>query len=247
MAYEGHAAARKLRGINALRCSGCQYAHLVQVEACVMRRSGRILLAAAAAIAILVGAVFLFYAKELDELRDAVSRGSQVAHTEAGPIEYAETGAGMPLLSIHGAGGGYDQGLANAADLVEDGFRIIAPSRFGYLRSPVPQDASSAAQADAHAALLAKLNLPKVVVLGISAGARSAVELALRHPEKVTALILIVPALYAPDSRVSIEDSPGSRFAFWVVSSGGDFIWWAAEKTAPSILIRFLGVRASGD
>jgi hypothetical protein len=34
------------------------------------------------------------------------------------------------------AGGGYDQGLANVADLVGDDFRVIAPSRFGYLGTP---------------------------------------------------------------------------------------------------------------
>jgi hypothetical protein len=62
----------------------------------------------------------------------------------------AEKGSGIPLLSIHGAGGGYDQGLANAAGFVGAGFRIIAPSRFGYLGTPVPPDISPAAQADAH-------------------------------------------------------------------------------------------------
>lgn len=37
---------------------------------------------------------------------------------------YADNGAGIPLLSIYGAGGGFDQGLANAAGLVGEGFRI---------------------------------------------------------------------------------------------------------------------------
>jgi pimeloyl-ACP methyl ester carboxylesterase len=125
----------------------------------------------------------------------------------AWPIEYGEQGVGIPLLSIHGAGGGFDQGLANAAELAGDGFRIIAPSRFGYLRTPVPQDVSPAAQADAHSALLSRLNIPKAIVVGVSAGARSAVELALRHPEKVSALVLTVPGLYSPDDPVSIEPS----------------------------------------
>ena len=123
------------------------------------------------------------------------------------------------------------------------GYRTIAPSRFGDPRTPVPQNASPAAQADAHAALLSKLNIPRAIVLGVSAGARSAVELALRHSDKVAGLVLLVPALYSPTSPVSIEGSRGSKFAFWLVSVGGDFVWWAAEKLAPSMLIRFLGVR----
>ena len=163
-------------------------------------------------------------------------------NTTAGPIEYAETGAGKPLLSIHGAGGGHDQGLSNAADLVGNGFRVIAPSRFGYLGTPIPADASPAAQADAHAALLAELSVDKVIVVGISAGARSAIDLALRHPDMVVALILMVPAAYAPASPVAIERHLGNQFAFWLVNAGADFAWWATEKIAPSVLIRFIGV-----
>jgi pimeloyl-ACP methyl ester carboxylesterase len=208
-----------------------------------MRRTGGFLLATSVAVAGTAGVAFLLYKNELGRVRDAASRGSLVANLDVGLIEYTEKGAGISLLSIHGAGGGFDQGLANAAELVGEGFRIVAPSRFGYLRTPVPQDTSPAAQADAHAALLSKLNVPKAVVVGVSAGARSAVELALRHPDRVPVLILVVPGLYSPTSPVSIEASRGSRFAFWVVNVGGDFAWWATEKIAPSMLIRFLGVR----
>lgn len=174
---------------------------------------------------------------------DAVRRGSQVIDTEAGPIEYAEKGVGAVVLSIHGAGGGFDQGLALASESVGSGFRIIAPSRFGYLRTPVPKDASPRAQATAHAALLAKLNVSKAIVLGVSAGARSAIEFALRYPDAVACLILVVPGTYWPSRPVAFEGNRGSRFVFWIVNAGGNFLWWAAEKLAPAILIRFLGVR----
>ncbi|TIO73928.1 MAG: alpha/beta hydrolase [Mesorhizobium sp.] len=208
-----------------------------------MSRIGGFLLVMLVAMATTTGLAFLLYRNELGRLRDAVSQGSLVANLDIGPIEYADSGAGSPLLSIHGAGGGFDQGLALAADLAGGGFRVIAPSRFGYLRTPVPRDPSPAAQGDAHAALLSRLNVPKAVVVGVSAGARSAVELTLRHPDKVAALILIVPALYSPTSPVSIDVGRGNKFAFWAVNAGGDFAWWAAETITPSILIRFLGVR----
>jgi len=187
--------------------------------------------------------IFLSYNHELSRARTKAWRGGRIANTTAGPIEYAEKGAGIPLLSIHGAGGGYDQGLANVADLVGDGVRVIAPSRFGYLGTPIPADASAAAQADAHAALLADLNVNKAIVIGISAGARSAVWLALRHPDKVAALILIVPGTYAPASPVAIEASRTSALLLWLVNTGADFAWWITEKIAPSILVRFMGVR----
>ncbi|MDG4906060.1 alpha/beta hydrolase [Mesorhizobium sp. WSM4898] len=208
-----------------------------------MSRNVRFLLVMLIAMATASGLAFLLYRNELGRLRDAVGRGSRVANLDIGPIEYADNGAGIPLLSIHGAGGGFDQGLALAADLVGEGFRVVAPSRFGYLRTPVPQDRSAAAQGDAHGALLSELNIPKAVVVGVSAGARSAVELTLRHSDRVAALILVVPALYSPTSPVSIDVGRGNKFAFWAVNAGGDFAWWAAETIAPSILIRFVGVR----
>jgi len=207
-----------------------------------MKRIGRLLLVASGAAA--AAATALRYRSDLADARLAAGRGSLIVDTDVGLIEYAERGTGVPLLSIHGAGGGFDQGLANATEFADEGFfRIIAPSRFGYLRTPVPPDASSAAQADAHAALLSKLNVAKAIVLGVSAGARSAVELAVRRPDLIAALILIVPGLYSPTSPVSVDSSRGSKFAFWAVSVGGNFAWRAAEMIAPSILVRFVGVR----
>ncbi|WP_369983768.1 alpha/beta fold hydrolase [Sinorhizobium fredii] len=207
-----------------------------------MGRIGWVLSAVSIAVVVAGGLVFLSYSNDIDRARFAVASGARVANTAAGPIEYAERGEGTPLLSIHGAGGGWDQGLTNVADLVGNGFRVIAPSRFGYLGTPIPSDASPAAQADAHRALLSELQIDKAVVVGVSAGARSAIELALRHPDRVSALILIVPGTYAPESPVMVEGSRGSAFVFWLVNTGADFAWWATEKLAPSILIRFLGV-----
>src|SRR5689334_11595528 len=72
------------------------------------------------------------YRRDMRAIRSANESGGTIAATKAGPIEYAEQGEGEPLLVVHGAGGGYDQGLLLARDL-GDGFRVIAPSRFGYL------------------------------------------------------------------------------------------------------------------
>jgi 2-hydroxy-6-oxonona-2,4-dienedioate hydrolase len=132
-----------------------------------MSGTGLLLLATVIIVVGAAGVALLRYKNEIDRAHEVARRGSLVINTDAGLIEYADKGAGIPLLSIHGAGGGFDQGLTNAAELLGEGFRIIAPSRFGYLRTPVPRDTSAAAQADAHAALLSKLNLPKVIVVGV--------------------------------------------------------------------------------
>ena len=78
------------------------------------------------------------------------AQGSILIETRCGPIEYQEAGTGTPLLMVHGSGGGHDQGMAFAGKLAQRGIRVIAISRFGYLRTPMPVDASPSAQAPFH-------------------------------------------------------------------------------------------------
>src|ERR671912_945162 len=144
------------------------------------------------------------YLAYLADMRDARARllaGSRVVSTARGPIEVAVVGAGPPVLVVHGTGGGFDQGMNIARGFMGEWgeeFRRIAISRFGYLRTPMPPDPSSAAQADALAAVLDTLEVPRAAVIGVSAGAHPTAQFALCYPEKVEALVLAVPALYAP-------------------------------------------------
>src|SRR6185503_12072375 len=95
-------------------------------------------------------------------------------------------------------------------------FRVIAMSRFGYLRTPLPADASPAAQADAHACLLDALKISRAAVIGASAGAPSSMQFALRHPDRCSALVLLVPAAYVPraDSAPSMKTPAWTKFLF---------------------------------
>lgn len=198
----------------------------------------RILSTAAAAAG---ATAYLRYRREIAELRDQLEAGSEIAETSAGPIEFAEKGEGQPLLLIHGAGGGYDQGLMIGRDFAE-GFRVIAPSRFGYLRTPVPDDTSPAAQADAHAALLDKLGVKKCVVAGVSAGGPSAIEFALRCPDRTQALLLIVPRTYDPTQTIGADKGFDSQMILRLVEASADFLFWVGMKFARPAVVRFLGV-----
>jgi len=182
------------------------------------------------------------YASEIEAIKRDVRAGGKMAGTRVGPIECAESGDGQPVLIIHGAGGGYDQGLLVGRAFLGDGFRLIAPSRFGYLATPMPRDPSPAAQADAHAALLDHLAVRRAIVVGVSAGAPSAVELALRHADRVAALILVVPMAYAPGREPALESSLTSRFVLQIVLHGADFAFWALCRWFRSGAVRFLGV-----
>ena len=175
------------------------------------------------------------YRRDIRRERERIESGSAVADTAAGPIEYAISGEGPPVLVVHGAGGGFDQGLEIAGPIAQSGFRVVAMSRFGYLRTPVPADASAAAQADAHAALLDALGIAKTAVVGASAGAPSAIQLALRHPDRVTALALLVPAVYP--ARAAARLSASAALALNAILQC-DFLFWAGWRLAPRTMTR---------
>lgn len=198
----------------------------------------RIVAAAASAASLLAYAAFR---RDISARRAAIARDRRVAETTAGPIEYAETGEGAPTLVVHGAGGGFDQGLLIAEDLGTD-HRVIAPSRFGYLGTPAPADFSPAAQADAHAALLGHLGITRAIVVAASAGAPSAIELALRHPECVSALILLVPRTYHPSQSVGVDQSVPSQTVLRLIEASADFLFWIAVRTSRASVVRFFGV-----
>lgn len=138
---------------------------------------------------------FIAYSMWISGLTSTLNKGSQIARTPLGDIEYAVLGEGEPKLVIHGMPGGYDQGLVLHRSFPEhfDGVQTIAISRPGYLRTPVASGETPEEQADLYAALLDELKIGRVIVEGASGGAPSAVQFALRHPERTKALILIAP------------------------------------------------------
>lgn len=183
--------------------------------------------------------VYFRYRRDLSAAKARISSGSKLISTPYGLIEYAEAGAGVPVLVIHGAGGGFDQGVEIARPLIENGFKVIAPSRFGYLRTPLRRDASPMAQADAHAALLDALELDKVAVIGISAGAPSATQLCLRHPDRCTALVLGVPLLYSPRPAATPGKKPSAAREFLLNTAiSSDFVFWMLSKLAPGAMFK---------
>lgn len=189
-----------------------------------------------------LGSAYWQFRQDLRAREHALSLAARTAYTSMGHIEYGREGTGQPALVIHGAGGGFDQGLSVGQELMGPDYDIIAPSRFGFLGTLIPDDASVEAQADAHAALLDTLEIKKAVITGISAGAPSAIAFALRHPKRVTALILIVPRAFDPENQVGPTDTIGNKSLLKMMQGSADFLFWSATRTARSRLIRFVGV-----
>lgn len=181
------------------------------------------------------------YRRDLAFARAATLDRSEVVDSPWGPIEYADAGSGPPVLFIHGSGGGFDQGLAFSAPLAGHGFRIIAPSRFGYLRSAMPDAATPEMQADALAWLMRRLDIEQAIIFGGSAGALSATQLALRHPERCRGLVLGVPALYAPDRLPGANAAPDPNTQRAINAAlGSDLLFWAGVRAAPDFMTRMV-------
>jgi 2-hydroxy-6-oxonona-2,4-dienedioate hydrolase len=191
---------------------------------------------ALAAAAVFVG---LRYRADIALAAERAGQGSEVLATRCGPIEVQQAGTGMPLLMVHGSGGGHDQGMAWARPLVQQGVRVIAMSRFGYLRTPRPADAGPEAQADAHICLLGALGIEQAAVMGVSAGGPSALQAAIRHPRRIHALVLVVPIAWKPgtvaDSAPPVSDA---KDAWLLRLLGSDFLFWAGLHAARDSLIR---------
>lgn len=162
--------------------------------------------------------------------------GSQVIETDCGAIEYASFGEGYPVLVIHGIFGGFDQGRVLARGQIGEEFHSIVPSRFGYLRTPLPNDASPATQADAYACLLDTLGIKQAAIMGTSAGGTSVIQFALRHPDHCSALVLL--SSNAPgEIETALPPEPLAKVVF-----KSDFIFWLLTTYFRSNLKSIMGV-----
>jgi pimeloyl-ACP methyl ester carboxylesterase len=197
------------------------------------------LVTGALAVTVVVVAMLL-YARFRRDIRTAQERlqsgGSQVIETNCGRIEYAAFGESYPVLVVHGIFGGFDQGLVVAHGNVGEEFRSIVPSRFGYLRTPLPDSASPALQADAYKCLLDALGIQQAAVFGTSAGGTSAIQFASRHPDRCSALVLL--SSNAPgETEAALPPEPVAKVLF-----KSDFIFWLVTTYFGSSMRLTMGV-----
>jgi 2-hydroxy-6-oxonona-2,4-dienedioate hydrolase len=180
------------------------------------------------------GLVYRQYQADLSQAYQRIARGGKMIQTACGPIQYTEFGEGAPMLIVHGAGGGYDQG-EYFAKLIDGNYRWIAPSRFGFLGTPVPDGANSSQQADAYACLLDALGIDRVGVVGVSMGGPSSLLFALRYPQRTNSLVMISAASHAIPPRPAILATVFNVFL-------NDFVFWSMVRLSPEGLLVALGV-----
>jgi 2-hydroxy-6-oxonona-2,4-dienedioate hydrolase len=178
------------------------------------------------------------YKQENLDARSRLQSGSQLYTTSAGVVEAALIGHGSTVLISHGSGAGYDMGLW-LAQLIGGQFQYVAPSRFGYLRTPVPSNPSPEAQADVYAALLDTINVNSIIIIGLSAGGPSALQFALRHPGRCRGLIMLSAASHP------VPPLPPILRAVYPFMLKSDFIPWLFYAIAPNAVFQANGVSRS--
>lgn len=106
-------------------------------------------------------------------------------------IHYRLAGQGSPLMLFHGNGQDSQVFQRQIKDLSKH-FRVIAVDSRGHGRSQMGKEPFSFSLFAGDAVcVLDHLNIPKTAVLGYSDGGNVALEMAVRYPDRVNALILV--------------------------------------------------------
>ncbi|MGO1056245.1 alpha/beta fold hydrolase [Crossiella sp. CA198] len=169
-----------------------------------------------------------------------VVRPTTTAELARGLVEYRfdQRGSGTVLV-LHG--GHLNAGLALGEDVFADaGYSVLAPSRPGYGRTPLPTGTTTSGFADVLRSLCDHLGIARITaVVGVSAGGPTAMAIAARHPDLVERVILqsAVGPLPWPDARTR----RAARFAF---APATERVTWsvvrAIMRTVPDLGLRLL-------
>jgi pimeloyl-ACP methyl ester carboxylesterase len=159
----------------------------------------------------------------------------KIVQTSKGPIEYRLEGSGPTVLVLNGGHCSRDTRLSHEK-LTGHGFSVLTPSRPGYDGTPSEVGKSAQAAADAIAALLETLKIPRVDVIGISAAGPTALAFAQQHPGMLRKLILESAVATDWDERIKRV----SRIGFGKAGKGTWAIMHLMLKFFPTAIIKFL-------
>jgi pimeloyl-ACP methyl ester carboxylesterase len=131
---------------------------------------------------------------------------------------------GPVFLLSHGGGSGYDNGFLYDF-LIDEGFRVICPSKPGYLRTPLSIGKTFEEHADMLAAVLDSLDIrKKVAIAGVSLGGPAALQFALRHHDRTACLIMQDAVSHEYKPPEGAENSILGKL--FLSSSGRKFLTW---------------------
>jgi pimeloyl-ACP methyl ester carboxylesterase len=121
-----------------------------------------------------------------------------IIQTSRGNIEYRLEGTGDKVALL--LYGGHTSAKTRLGEdyFMERRYKVLAVSRPGYGETPLASGQTPNEFADALSEMLGILKIPKVLVVGISAGGRTAIRFAARHANMTDKLILQSSISFAP-------------------------------------------------
>ena len=160
--------------------------------------------------------------REHHDAADIAAAGSKIVSCNGQNVAVRDQGMGSVVVLLHGFGGwtcGWDR---LQAALVASGYRVIAIDSIGAgasTRSLRPADYSTGAQANLVLAVLQRLGVEQVTLIGHSYGGRIALQMALYAPDRVNDIIAIAPEVHAtarpPIAQIVTIPVLGYALAFW--------------------------------
>jgi pimeloyl-ACP methyl ester carboxylesterase len=167
-------------------------------------------------------------------------------------LHYDVAGAGPPLVFVHGMCGRAEV-WAEQVSRLSDAFTCVTYDRRGHgSSSDADVTHSVPLHADDFAALVAALDLPPVVLVGSSGGARVGLDVVLRHADVLAGAVLSEPPVFSLDPdrakqflgevvpavqpRLDAGDLPGAVDAFFEVVCPG--LWRLLDDTARQPYLR---------
>jgi len=167
--------------------------------------------------------------------------GVRSAYVEAGPyrLRYLESGAGPPLVLVHGLGSHAMQDWGRLIAPLGRSYHVYAPDLPGFGRSerPAAADYGVPMQVEAVRAFMSAVGVSKARVAGLSMGGWIVARLAGEYPELVERLVLVAPAGMRPDAAAPIpaevllphDEAGGPRLAAAVRHKPPALPWFLAR------------------
>lgn len=162
------------------------------------------------------------------------SPGDEPYAVHAGDWPYAHDGEAATIVCVHGLGGSHANWDLLAPRLARYG-RVWAPDLAGFgLTDPAGRRATLTENLDLLAGFVRTVSAGPAVIFGNSMGGLLAIMLAARHPDLVSHLVVMNPAL-PPSRPYRFDPLVSAYFAAYLVPGAGEaLLAWRTRKLTPA-------------
>ncbi|MCL2014666.1 MAG: alpha/beta hydrolase [Defluviitaleaceae bacterium] len=159
----------------------------------------------------------------LESMTEQAYKDAKYIETKIGKVHYTDAGKGSIILHSHGSPAGADVGLLFFDDYAKDKFRIITPSRPGFLGTSLDLGTSIEAQADFFKHFLDSLGIKEVFIHAWSGGGPPAIKFAIKYPKYTKGLILFCAVSHKWVHKITI-------FEKMILNDRGIWLFWNLSK-----------------